>query len=83
LADEVVSFVRALVHRMDLADSDVEVVLGGGVLQARHPLVLARIERGVHTVAPRGQVCVLDVPPVDGALAGAVRLAGAAGRDRP
>jgi N-acetylglucosamine kinase-like BadF-type ATPase len=83
LADEVVSFVQALVHRMDLADSDVEVILGGGVLQARHAVLLDRIARGVHTVAARAQVHVLDVAPVEGALASAVRLAGATGRNRP
>lgn len=77
LADEVVSFVQALVRRMDLAESDVEIVLGGGVLQARHPLVLERVADGVRTIAPRGQLRVLDVPPVDGALASAMRLAGA------
>jgi N-acetylglucosamine kinase-like BadF-type ATPase len=77
LADEVMSFIRALVQRMGLTESDVEVVLGGGVLQARHALVLERIESAVRAIAPHAQVVVLDVPPVTGALAGALRLAGA------
>jgi N-acetylglucosamine kinase-like BadF-type ATPase len=81
LADEVMSFVEALVRRMDLAESDVEIVLGGGMLQARHPLVLERIEQAVHTIAPRAQLQVLDVPPVTGALVSALRLAGAPATD--
>ncbi len=46
LADEVLSFVRALVDRMDVADCDVDVVLGGGTLQSGHPLLLDRIRAG-------------------------------------
>jgi N-acetylglucosamine kinase-like BadF-type ATPase len=77
LADEVASFAGALLQRMQLTDSDVEIVLGGGMLQAAHHLVLDRIERQVRTLAPRAQLCVLRVPPVSGALASALRLAGA------
>lgn len=77
LGDEIVSFVSALLHRMDLADSDPDVVLGGRVLQARDPLLMERIAAGVRAVAPAGRLRVLDVPPVAGALASALELAGA------
>ncbi|HEY2272869.1 MAG TPA: BadF/BadG/BcrA/BcrD ATPase family protein [Jatrophihabitantaceae bacterium] len=76
-ADEVLAFVRALVRRMDLADQAVDVVLGGGTLQARNELLLARIADGVARLAPRATLRVLDVPPVVGALASALTLAGA------
>jgi hypothetical protein len=53
------------------------VVLGGRVLQARDPLLMERIAAGVRAVAPAGRLRVLDVPPVAGALASALELAGA------
>jgi N-acetylglucosamine kinase-like BadF-type ATPase len=77
LADEVVSFARALLSRMDLTESDCDIVLGGGILQSGHRLVLDRIERHLATIAPDANVCTLDVPPVVGALVSALRLAGA------
>lgn len=77
VGDEVVSFVAALVHRMDLASADFDVVLGGRVLQAQDSLVMQRIRSGVAAVAPAAQLRVLDVPPVAGALAAALDLAGA------
>jgi N-acetylglucosamine kinase-like BadF-type ATPase len=75
--DEVVSFVTALVHRMGLADSDPDVVLGGRVLQARDALLMDRIAARVAAVAPAARLQVLAVPPVAGALASALELAGA------
>jgi N-acetylglucosamine kinase-like BadF-type ATPase len=77
LGDEVASFGTALLHRMHLADSDVEIVLGGGILQSGNPVVYDRIEANLRRVAPHVQLCTLAVPPVAGALAGALRLAGA------
>lgn len=78
VGDEVVSFATALIRRMELADRDPDVVLGGRVLQAADSLVMARIESGLRAVAPAARIRVLDVPPVVGALAGAFELAGAA-----
>lgn len=75
-ADEVLAFVRALVGRMDLADREVDVVLGGGTLQARNPLLLRRVEAGLAGLAPRATLHVLDVPPVVGPLVSALELAG-------
>lgn len=77
LADEVVSFARALLSRMNLTGSDCDIVLGGGILQAGHRPVLDRIERHLATIAPDANVRTLDVPPVVGALVSALRLAGA------
>jgi N-acetylglucosamine kinase-like BadF-type ATPase len=76
-ADEVLDFVRALVQRMDLADRPVDIVLGGGTLQAGNPVLLDRIADGVDRLAPQATLRVLDVPPVVGALVSALALAGA------
>ena len=76
-ADEVLSFIAALVTRMNLADSDVDVVLGGGTLQSRQAQLLGRIERGVAALAPKAALHVLDVAPVAGPLVSALALAGA------
>jgi N-acetylglucosamine kinase-like BadF-type ATPase len=78
-ADEVLDFIRALIGRMELAGSEFDIVLGGGTLQSRLPVLLDRIEAGVHALAPRATLAVLDVPPVTGAVAGALALAGSAG----
>jgi N-acetylglucosamine kinase-like BadF-type ATPase len=79
-ADEVVTMASALVRRLHLTRSDPEVVLGGGVLQAGEAWLLGRIEAGVTAVAPSAQVSVLDVSPVYGAVAEALRQAGATQR---
>jgi N-acetylglucosamine kinase-like BadF-type ATPase len=75
--DEVVVMVTALIRRLDLAGTDVEVVLGGGVLQSAHALLQDRILAGIAAVEPAAQVHTLDVAPVYGAVATALRTAGA------
>jgi hypothetical protein len=42
-------------------------VLGGGVLRARHPQLEKLIDAGAHAVAPQVSISVLDAPPVTGA----------------
>jgi N-acetylglucosamine kinase-like BadF-type ATPase len=76
-ADEVVTMAGALLRRLHLTRTDVEVVLGGGSLQTGDPWVFGRIATGVTAIAPDAQVSVLDVPPVFGAVAEALHLAGA------
>jgi hypothetical protein len=53
------------------------VVLGGAALQSGNVTLRSWIERQAVLVAPGAQVRVLDVPPVAGALASALELAGA------
>lgn len=67
-ADEVAIMATALIRRLHLIRSDVEVILGGGTLQAADRAVVDRIGGLVAQVAPRARVCVLDVAPVFGAL---------------
>ncbi len=66
-----------LLRRLDLLASDADVVLGGGTLQAGHEFLLERIRDHLRLAAPAVVVRVLDVPPVAGALAGALELVGA------
>jgi N-acetylglucosamine kinase-like BadF-type ATPase len=78
VGDEVVSLAAALVRRMGLVEADPDIVLGGRMLQAQDPIVMSRIRDGLAGVAPAARIHVLDVPPVVGALSGALELAGAA-----
>ena len=76
-ADEVLSFIAALIRRMQLAESEVDVVLGGGGLQAAQPQLIGRITAGLAALAPKAALHVLDVAPVAGPLVSALALAGA------
>lgn len=67
-AAEVVAFVRAAVHRLGLADREVEVVLGGGVLQAGNARLLTGIEAGLREVGPKLLVHVATSRPIVGSV---------------
>jgi len=67
LAGEVVTMVRAALTRLDLLDEDVEVVLGGALLQCGDERLLAGVELGVAALGSRLRVMVGDAPPVVGA----------------
>jgi N-acetylglucosamine kinase-like BadF-type ATPase len=67
-ADEVATMATALIRRLRLARTDVEVVLGGGTLQTGNGVLHDRVTAGITAVAPRARVGVLDVPPVFGAV---------------
>jgi N-acetylglucosamine kinase-like BadF-type ATPase len=67
LADEVIAFVNAVVHRLELTGADPEVVLGGGVLRAVSPHVVETITRGVRELAPKARVVVAPSEPIVGA----------------
>jgi N-acetylglucosamine kinase-like BadF-type ATPase len=77
LADEVVAMVRVTVERLDLATETVDVVLGGGLLQAGNGRLLARIAGGVHEVGGNLALRVASHPPVVGAALIALDRAGA------
>jgi N-acetylglucosamine kinase-like BadF-type ATPase len=77
LADEVAAFATALLHRMNLVGSDAEIVFGGGILQSGNRIVHERIAEQIRELAPEAQLCTLQVPPVAGSLASALRLADA------
>ncbi|WP_436520960.1 N-acetylglucosamine kinase [Actinoplanes sp. HUAS TT8] len=66
-AEEILAQHRSAARRLDLLSRPHALVLGGGVLQARHPQLHARIVRGVQDQAPLATITVLDAPPVTGA----------------
>jgi N-acetylglucosamine kinase-like BadF-type ATPase len=67
LAEEVVTMIRVALERLALADAPVEVVLGGGLMQARDRHLVSAVESGLAEVAPAAVVKVTSSPPVVGA----------------
>jgi hypothetical protein len=67
----------AVVRRLRLVRSDLDVVLGGGVLQSGEPRLLDRVQAGILAVTPRARVVLLRRPPVAGAALLALEAAGA------
>ncbi|WP_241968157.1 BadF/BadG/BcrA/BcrD ATPase family protein [Streptomyces sp. ICBB 8177] len=66
-AQEITALARVALRRLDLLESDAVVVLGGGVLAARHPLLLDDVAARLAAVAPRAVARVVSAPPVLGA----------------
>jgi N-acetylglucosamine kinase-like BadF-type ATPase len=66
-ADEVVAMVRVAGSRLGLLSVPHAVVLGGGVLRARHPLLHEAVVAGIGQIAPLADVDVVTDPPVVGA----------------
>lgn len=66
-AAEICVMAQAAMRRVGLAPTGTPVVLGGGVLEARDPLLLAEVDRQLAVTAPGARTRVLDVPPVAGA----------------
>ena len=69
--------VRALARRLRLVRTDVEVVLAGSTMRANDGEFRAQVVAGVAAELPRAQVRLLNLPPVFGAIAEALRQAGA------
>lgn len=75
LADELVAMAGAILRRLGLTRSDPDVVMAGGIFNARDDTFEARIAAGVHAVAEKAIVRRSDAPPVLGAaLLGLDRL---------
>jgi N-acetylglucosamine kinase-like BadF-type ATPase len=67
-AEEIVTMAVTAINRLDLADArETPVVLGGGVLEARNPLLTDAITRRLAERAPTAVVRIVDAPPVTGA----------------
>ena len=66
-ADEVCAMALTVMRRLDLTGLATPVVLGGGVLTARHPLLTGWITERLAAGAPAADVRVTDVPPIAGA----------------
>ena len=66
-AGEVCVMAVAAIRRLGLDDRPVPVVLGGGVLTARDPLLTAEIIKRFADQVPLASPCIVDIPPVAGA----------------
>jgi N-acetylglucosamine kinase-like BadF-type ATPase len=78
-ATEICLMAVAAMRRLAMAPGGVTVVLGGGVLESREPLLLEALHRELAAMAPGAVTRMLDVPPVAGAaLLGLDRVGGAA-----
>ena len=74
-ADEICTMALTAMRRLGLAGLATPVVLGGGVLAARDPLLTAGVIEGIRAGAPHAAVRITDVAPVAGAaLLGLDRL---------
>lgn len=74
-AEEIALFAETAMRRLDLLDVSVEVVLGGGVLAARDPLLTRLVDAELARRAPRATPVLAESPPVLGAaLLGLDRL---------
>jgi N-acetylglucosamine kinase-like BadF-type ATPase len=66
-ADEVCALALTAMRRLDLTGLATPVVLGGGMMTARDPLLMSSITSGIGEQAPRAIVRIVDIPPVAGA----------------
>jgi N-acetylglucosamine kinase-like BadF-type ATPase len=67
LADEIVTMAVTLIRRLGLAGRAVPVVLGGGLLTARDPLLTECVAAELAARAPAAIMRIVDVPAVAGA----------------
>lgn len=65
--EEIVTMATAALRRLGLLTAPVTVVLGGGVLRTRDPLLLNVITDRLDAMAPRAEISLVTDPPVVGA----------------
>jgi N-acetylglucosamine kinase-like BadF-type ATPase len=66
-AAEICAMAAAAMRQLGMTAAGAPVVLGGGLLESRDPLLLAEVDRQLAEAAPGATARVLDVPPVAGA----------------
>ena len=66
-AEEISVMALTAMRRLGLTTLPTPVVLGGGVLTARDPLLITEITNRITAAAPQATVIVVAVPPVAGA----------------
>jgi N-acetylglucosamine kinase-like BadF-type ATPase len=67
-ATEICTMALVAMRRLGLTRLRTPVVLGGGLLTARDPLLTAAVVDGIAAEAPRADVIIVDVPPIAGAV---------------
>jgi N-acetylglucosamine kinase-like BadF-type ATPase len=78
--DEILVQHRVAASRLNLMDSRHALVLGGGVLRARHPILHDQVVEGAKAQAPQVEITVLSTPPAVGAALLALDTLGTASR---
>jgi N-acetylglucosamine kinase-like BadF-type ATPase len=76
-AEEISVMALAAMRRLQLTTLPTPVVLGGGVLTARDPLLITEVTDRITAAAPRSPVIIVAVPPIAGAALLGLDLAGA------
>ncbi|GAA3468870.1 N-acetylglucosamine kinase [Nonomuraea roseola] len=67
MAEEIVLLAEVCLRRLELLETPTEVVLGGGVLRARDPLLSELLDERFTARAPQAKLVVADLPPIAGA----------------
>ena len=67
-ASEISTMALVAMRRLGLTKLKTPVVLGGGLLTARDPLLTAAVVDGICAEAPEAEVTIVDVPPIAGAI---------------
>jgi N-acetylglucosamine kinase-like BadF-type ATPase len=81
-AEEIVALATVAARRLGLLGSPFVVVLGGGVVRARHRLLMDPVAEGIRSAAPEVTIAVVDAPPVLGAGLSALDALGSDRRAR-
>jgi N-acetylglucosamine kinase-like BadF-type ATPase len=66
-AEEIVALAATSIRRLGVLDEPIDVILGGGVVTAGHPLLMDEITRLLAAAAPLAVVRVVEAPPIVGA----------------
>jgi N-acetylglucosamine kinase-like BadF-type ATPase len=82
-AAEICTMALTAMGKLGLAGLATPVVLGGGLLMARDPLLIAGVTEGIAAGAPHATVRVVDVPPIAGAALLGLDQAGLAATAEP
>lgn len=82
-AAEIALMALTAMRKLGLAGLATPVVLGGGLLMARDPLLIAGVTEGIAAGAPLATVRIVDVPPVAGAALLGLDQAGLAATAEP
>jgi N-acetylglucosamine kinase-like BadF-type ATPase len=67
-AHEVALMAKQLLRQLDLEDTETDIVLGGGVLTSRDPLLTRLVRQWMAIEAPKGVITFNDVPAIAGAV---------------
>ena len=67
LAEEIVALTRVALERLALVNEQVEVLLGGGLIQAGDGPLVHAVEAGLREIAPAATVHATGSPPIVGA----------------